>query len=172
MTASELPDSLIPSPLRLYTVPGLPATTQGCGCSVPAVQPRGITTMTGFVPEMPAKSSAAVLDYGVDFTDWLVDTGDTIQAGGVSATVTTAAGFPYDLTVVWADVCNGTQAIIMLASGPAGSFQIVNVQAITEQGRTCTQQIIVPVSRATETVDPPASSSTTGTGGDGSDTLK
>ncbi|WP_456304221.1 phage fiber-tail adaptor protein [Acetobacter oeni] len=102
---------------------------------------------------MPPKSSAALLDYSVDFTGWLTDTGDMIESGGVSATVRTAAGFSYDLAVIWAEPFSGTQAVVMLASGPAGTFQIVNVQVITQQGRTCTQEIIVPIIQETEIVD-------------------
>ncbi|NHO33939.1 phage fiber-tail adaptor protein [Acetobacter fallax] len=163
MTTAALPNSLIPSPLRIYTVPGIPPAQSGCCSPIPTAQ-RGVTTTTGFIPELPAKSSAAILDYSVDFTNWLVDTGDTITSGGVSAAVKTAGGFSYDLAVVWAEPYNGTQAVVMLTSGPAGTFQIVNVQAETEQGRTCTQQIIVPISRTTETVDPAPTSTTTGSG--------
>lgn len=151
-TTSPLPSGLVPAAIRTWAVTGATTTTdttESC-CGSCAVKPvRGMMTATGFVPELPPKASAAILDYTIDFTNALAGTGDTLSNDGISVTVTTATGSTSDLSTQWAAVYNGTQAVCMLAAGPAGTMQIATVQVRTTQGRTCTQQIIIPISRET-----------------------
>lgn len=155
MSAAILPNGLIPTTLRVYAVVSTAAAEKD-SASVSLCVRRGVRTSTGFVPQMAAKSSAGVLDYVIDFTSLLTDTGDSIKNQGVTAVVRTSGGRTADLTVMWADTYDGNQAVVMLASGPPGTYQIVNVQVETVQGRTYVQQIIIPVSRVTDAVAPPS----------------
>ncbi|WP_291365389.1 hypothetical protein [Acetobacter sp. UBA5411] len=155
----SLPDTLIPSAARTYVVPA-DASPDVCGgvSTWDALRIRGIIPMFSgsscqCKARFPAKSSADILDYAVDFSAWLADTGDTIET--VSVTFPDTTGLTYDLTDLWADVYQGETVVIMLASGRPGTKQRVVVTVETTEGRTKAVPIEIKITRATPATDPP-----------------
>ncbi|NHN93459.1 phage fiber-tail adaptor protein [Acetobacter sicerae] len=156
----SLPDNLIPSASRTYVVPA-ERQPEACG----SVSTWDALRLRGIIPEFggascqcratfPPKSSADILDYAVDFSSWLADTGDAIEV--VSVTYPDTTGLTYDLTDLWADVYQGEIVVIMLASGRPGTKQRVVVTVETVEGRTKAVPIEIKITRATPATDPPS----------------
>lgn len=156
----SLPDNLIPSASRTYIVPA-ERQPEACGSASTwdALRLRGIIPSFGASScqcraTFPDKSSADVLDYAVDFSAWLADTGDTIET--VLVTYPDTTGLTYDLTDLWADAYQGETVVVMLASGRPGTKQRVVVTVETVEGRTKAVPIEIKITRATPATDPPA----------------
>lgn len=101
----------MPSPLRTYMVP---TTT-------------GVVTSYGVLGPEWTQAADAVLDYTMDFTNWLAETGDSIA----SAKFTPVSP---GLTVVSVNV-TATQATGWLTGGVTGDVYPVIVHIVTEYGR-------------------------------------
>lgn len=154
-----LPDNLIPSPGRTYTVPADTAPdTCGSVSTWDALRIRGIIpSSSGSSCQCEAdhfeKSSADVLDYAVEFADWPGDGGDSIVS--VSVSFPDSTGNAYDLVALWAKLADDTTAVFMLASGERRKKYSVVVTVVTEQGRTKTATIYVTITRDTPDTLPP-----------------
>ena len=83
------------------------------------------------------KRAAAVLDYNVDWTDWL-ESGDTIQ----TSVWTVEPGITQD-----SESETGQVATIWLSGGMAGRSYRVTNQIVTTAGRTNDQPMIIEVLR-------------------------
>lgn len=152
----SLPDNLIPVPGRTYTVPAdqSPTATQDCGGWAAFRLSGFVTSQSCSCQSQPfIKSSADCLDYAIDFTDWLGNTGDAINT--VSVSFPDAQGLSYDLTALWDQIYSDTVVVVMLASGPPRTRQSVVVEITTEQGRTKAATFVVRISNATVATDPP-----------------
>lgn len=79
------------------------------------------------------KDPAAVLDYGLDWSEWLPD-GDTIAA----STWTVPTGLTVD-----SDTFNDVHTTVWLSGGTAGQvYQVVN-QITTAEGRTDERTLVI-----------------------------
>lgn len=125
----SLPLDLQPSAARTYAVP---------------VPTSGIVTS----PVMVApKASADVLDYTLDFTEFLSGTSDALTFVAVrpSSDQNTAS----TVSANWA-VINGSKVTILLTSGQPYSVTITNVEVSTVQGRLLTVPIQIQITGATK----------------------
>lgn len=147
-----LPEGLIPSSDRIYVVPASHTDPQNCGCGpyhpwwmkpVPAVASCEPPMSGDDIPLAP-KSSADVLDYTLDFTTWLENTGDSLT-GDVTVSFPDSVGGDYDMVTVFADVYNTTQVVVMLASGMPRTRQHVQVSVETVQGRVKVVECILRI---------------------------
>lgn len=100
------------------------------------------------------KASADCLDYTLDFSAILQGTGDTLKAIQ-SATVTTATGTAYDLTVMWSAAA-GTLVVAFLASGEPGTVQKLLFEIETVQGRVYSVLTLVQITNITDATEPPS----------------
>lgn len=99
------------------------------------------------------KSSDDVLDYTIDASLILTDTSDTIA----SASLLVSDSDPgYPLTVVWSQV-QGTQVVLMLASGVPLSNPILVLEMITAQQRRFAQVLRARITNASAATAAPAS---------------
>ena len=80
------------------------------------------------------KDADAVLDFSVDWTDWL--TGDTIS----TSTFTVEAGITAD-----SDSNDTTSATVWLSGGTAGTLYTVTNQIVTAAGRTDERSLTISV---------------------------
>lgn len=164
---TTLPDGLVPSPMRLYTVPG---GNSGGGCRPDPCRMRGFQAIQQEfrVASWGEKSSADILDFSDDFTQWFGTTGDAISGDPtVTITLGTGASLPgsaYDLTVVWVGASDDV-AVVMLASGVPGTQYRITLTIQTDQGRTKTVTVSLKVNADTPAVAPPAAGSTITVGG-------
>lgn len=156
----SLPDNLIPSASRTYVVPA-ERQPEACGSASTwdALRLRGIIPSFGGAAcqcraDHFKKASADVLDYQVEFADWLGDGGDSIVSVSVSFPDNT--GNAYDLVALWAKLADDTTAVLMLASGERRKKYSVVVTVVTEQGRTKTATIYVTITRDTPDTMPPS----------------
>ncbi|GBR00579.1 phage fiber-tail adaptor protein [Acetobacter oeni] len=157
MTILNLPAGFVRSPFRVCGVPA-PSNTPDRLCEFL----RGVKPV--YRHERPhaeeyrlsEKSSADVLDYTFDFTDWLSGTSDTLAA--ISFTVRHPLSVSYDLTCILQGIYDSTQAVFVLASGPPGLDVSVNVKITTAQGRNYTMRVIAPINTTTDPTDPPDTS--------------
>lgn len=162
-----LPSGFIPSPDRTYTVPyaGTMNSSQDTGVWSPPWR-RGLNILSPpsafscntdndirFI-RMTPKSSADIVDYSVDFSEALEDTGDTILT--VIPKVLSVAQSPYDLTVMYVGVYENTTASIIVASGIPSSLQEVDIQIQTKQGRVLNKQIRIWINTLTPATPAPS----------------
>ncbi|MCP1274020.1 hypothetical protein NKW43_10055 [Gluconobacter albidus] len=126
--------NLTPSPLRTVTL-------QSC---------TGLFAQVMWTP----KASADCLDYVLDFSTPLAGTGDTL-ASIASATVTTAQGSSYDLTIMWSAVA-GTQMVVFLASGQPNTAQKILFEITTQQGRVYSVMAVLQITALTVATAPPS----------------
>lgn len=126
--------SLSPSAARTYLVPT--AANTGAGYYVPS----SIVVAT--------KSSADIIDYTFDFTNWLSGTFDSI-VGPVSLSGPLADGaYPVTLTE---SAINGNLVTFVLASGQPNTTNILGLKVTTSQGRT----VVVPFTLTVDGASPP-----------------
>ncbi len=76
-----------------------------------------------------------VLDYDIDFSDWLVS-GDEVE----SVTVTAETGITVDSTNITSEIVK-----IWLSGGTDGSSYKVTALAVTEGGRTKEKEFIIKI---------------------------
>jgi hypothetical protein len=81
----------------------------------------------------PTKASADNLDYAVDLTDWLTDTGDTIAQLTVTATACDGTSGPITVTN---PTFAGSLVTLWLSGGVAGATYRVVFVVTTTGGRT------------------------------------
>ncbi|MBO1361449.1 hypothetical protein J2D73_16815 [Acetobacter sacchari] len=147
---TTLPNGLVPSALRLYTVPG---ASSGGGCRPDQCRMRGFQTAFKS-PSFPKKASADVLDYSVDWSIWGAGTGDTIEDVSVSITLSDGSSLPgtaYDLAVIsdkW-PAADGMVGVVMLGSGVPGTTYRVLFEIETAQGRTDNQVVLLMITNDT-----------------------
>ncbi|MBV1835670.1 hypothetical protein [Acetobacter estunensis] len=149
----SLPDGLSPWPGRMVTIDPLEASRRP-----PRIGERGlwIGPLIDHEPDgpvWPEKSSAAQLDYTLNLRLWLLGTGDQLKSA--VASFPDAQGYSYDLTSLWAKVYQGTQVVLMLASGSPGYRQRVLVTVTTLQGRTESFVVWIRIGDAGAATDPP-----------------
>jgi len=84
---------------------------------------------------LPAKSPSAVIDYAVDWTDWMA-AGDTLS----SVVWTVPSGITKDSSTE-----DGAKCIIWLSGGTAGQNYTLTCAITTTQGRKESRQIVIKV---------------------------
>jgi hypothetical protein len=115
--------------------------------------PRGAPLAVIAPPCWPPKDPGDVLDYVVDFSEAVEgDSGDAIATLDVQM----APALPGDLSLQ-SCAADGTQAILWLSAGFAGTSYEVTVVAGMNSGRVLSRTIVLPVlSLATPPVSPDA----------------
>ncbi|AQS88284.1 hypothetical protein AA101099_1760 [Neoasaia chiangmaiensis NBRC 101099] len=91
------------------------------------------------------KAPTDLLDFALDPTDWLADSGDMLSSMQV---VLPAAQIMGDLVALWAGPLNG-MAAVFLAGGQPGTNVTIAVQIETAAGRRHTEQVSVQINAAT-----------------------
>ncbi len=97
-----------------------------------------MTTLTGYRADRDGayidKDSGAVLDYGIDWSDWM-PTDDSISSS--TWTITAIAGDTDALTVDSSSFTGGTSvSIATLSGGTDGNIYTVSNKIVTGDGRT------------------------------------
>lgn len=163
MTTPALSTTFVPDPSRMISVPAPDSIGNQCG-DLPTVPLWG----RGLLPTVPVirdrqldqtiptfrKSSDDILDYTVDFTQWLASTGDTITA--FTATVSAQGSTEYPLTLTSAGIYMSKCISMFLASGFPNTQSTVAVTATTSQGRTHRFTFAVDVTADGVPTAPPA----------------
>lgn len=167
MTTPALSTTFVPDPSRVISVPVPDSVGSQCQ-NLPTVPLWG----RGLLPTAPVlqdrqdnptiptfrKSSDDILDYTVDFTQWLAATGDSIA--DFSATVSAQGSTEYPLTLTAAGIYRSKSVSMFLASGFPNTQSSISVVAVTEQGRTHRFTFAIDVTADGVPTAPPAAPTT------------
>lgn len=128
--------SIVPSAARTYPVPTASVLPAG-------FQPLWI--------QLAPKSSADVMDYTLDFTQWIGLTGDTVSNVTVNVPTSTQT---YPVVAIATQV-NGPLATFLLASGMPNTQTAFTVEITTAQGRVYSQAVQIVVTGTTPATPAP-----------------